>query len=272
MFFFHFPLCLFLTKFFFSFFNDFADNHSTKPQLSLDNRVNLDRILRSEVYVNEADSPLRVAHLILGYTPISRAFQAPKCVIKAKDPRLHRINVAYEGFVVSEGIPIPEGTPLTQPLFMATPSIGASSSQPVLQEEEEGEEKEEEQEEQEEENPEGIVTLSESLEEFEVFNQPPSSGDISANLDSQQQGDITTFDKMSIQRKNQKSLMDLIESQLGRDALRKSAQPKLPPPPPKSPLPPPQPPVPHRPDPADPKRKREQKGKEIVETGRSRST
>ena len=225
------------------------------------------------MYVNEANSPLNAAHLILGYTPISRAFQAPKCVIKAKDPRLHRINVAYEGFVVSEGIPIPEGTPLTQPLFMATPSIRASSSQPVLQEEEEGEEKEEEQEEEEEEeNPEGIVTLSESLEEFEVFNQPPSSGDISANLDSQQQGDITTFDKMSIQRKNQKSLMDLIESQLGRDALRKSAQPKLPPPPPKSPLPPPQPPVPHRPDPADPKRKREQKGKEIVETGRSRST
>ena len=96
------------------------------------------------MYVNKADGQVRAAHLILGYTPISRAFQAPKCVIKTKDPRLHRINVAYEGFVVSEGIPIPEGTPLTQPLFMATPSIGASSSQPVLQEKEEGEEKEEE--------------------------------------------------------------------------------------------------------------------------------
>ena len=51
--------------------------------------------------------------------------------------------------------------------------------------------------------------------------------------------------------------MDLIESQLGRDALEKSMQPKLPPPPPKSPLPPPQPPLPTRPDHADPKRKRE---------------
>ena len=102
-------------------------------------------------------------HLILRYTPISRAFQTPKCVIKANDPRLHRISVAYEGFVVLEGIPIPKGTPLTQPLFMATPSIGVSLSQPVLQEEEEEEEEEKE-------NPEEIVTLSESSDEFEVFD------------------------------------------------------------------------------------------------------
>ena len=81
--------------------------------------------------MNEADGQLRAAHLILGYTPISRAFQAPKCVIRAKDPRLHRISVAYEGFVVPEGIPIPEGTPLNQPLFVATPSVGASSTQPI---------------------------------------------------------------------------------------------------------------------------------------------
>ena len=140
MFFFYFLLSLFLTKFFFH-FNDFANNRSTKPQLSLVNRRSLDRILRFEVYVNEADGQLRVTHLILGYTPISRAFQAPKCVIKANDPRLHHISVAYKGFVVPKGIPIPEGTPLTQPLFVATPSIGASSSQLVLQEEEEEEEK-----------------------------------------------------------------------------------------------------------------------------------
>ena len=108
-------------------------------------------------------------------------------MIKAKDPQLHCISVVYEGFVVPKDIPIPEGTPLTQPLFVATPLIGASSSQPVLQEEEE-----------EEENLEGIVTLSESLEEFEVFNQPPSSEDISANLDSQQQMDITTSDEIGI--------------------------------------------------------------------------
>ena len=96
------------------------------------------------MFVNEADGQLRATHIILGYTPISLAFQAPKCVIKAKDPRLYRISVAYEGFIIPEGIPIPEGTTLTQPLFVATPSVGASSSQPILLEEEEEKEKEEE--------------------------------------------------------------------------------------------------------------------------------
>ena len=171
------------------------------------------------MYVNEADDQLRAAHLILGYTPISRSFQAPKCVIKAKDPRLHHISVAYEGFVVPEGIPIPEGTPLTQPFFVATSSIRASSSQPVLQEEEEEEEKEEE----EEENPEGIMTLSESSEEFEVFNQHPFSKDISADINSQQQVDITTSNEIGIQRKKQRCLMDLIDSKPERDAPGKPA-------------------------------------------------
>ena len=112
VFFFYFALSLLLTKFFYH-FNDFADKHSTKPHLGLVNRESLDRILRSEVYINEANGQLRAAHLILGYTPISCAFQAPKCMIKANDPRLHRISVAYEGFVVPKGIPILEGTPLT---------------------------------------------------------------------------------------------------------------------------------------------------------------
>ena len=88
-------------------------------------------------------------------------------MIKAKDPWFHCISVAYEGFVILEGIPILEGTPLTQPFFVATPSIGASSSQLILQEEEEEEEGEEEEEQQQQQNPEGIVTLSESSEEFE---------------------------------------------------------------------------------------------------------
>ena len=114
------PYSLFLSKCTSLCFNSFADSRSTKPLLSLVNRVSLDRILRSEVYINEVDGQLRAAHLILGYTSISRAFQAPKCVIKARDPRLHRISVAYEGFVIPEGIPIPEGTPFTQPLLVAS--------------------------------------------------------------------------------------------------------------------------------------------------------
>ena len=66
--------------------------------------------------------------------------------------------------------------------------------------------------------------------------------------------------------------MELIEDQPGRGASRKSTQPKLPPPPPKSPLPPPPKSLPSRTEPADRKRKKEQKGKNVVVTKRSRPT
>ena len=88
-------------------FNDFADRCSTIPRLNLVNRQSLEKILRFEVFVNEADGQLRAAHVILGYKPISLRFQAPECVIKANDPHLPRISVAFEGFVVHEGVPIP---------------------------------------------------------------------------------------------------------------------------------------------------------------------
>ena len=152
------------------------------------------------MFVNKADGQLQAAHIILGYTPISFAFQAPKSVIKANDPRLPHISVAYEGFV------IPEDTTFTQPLLVGILSVGASSSQPVTKE------KEEEREREEEENPEGIVTLSESSDEFEVFNKPLSPKSTSTNIDYQQQVDDITSDEMSIQRKSQRSLLDLIES------------------------------------------------------------
>ena len=91
---------------------------------------------------------------------------------------------------------------------MATPSIGASSSQLVLEEEEER--KEEEEEEEEEENPEKVVNLLDSSDEFEVFNQTPPVEDI--------------LDKMGVQRKPQRNLMELIEKQPGRGASGKSIQ------------------------------------------------
>ena len=68
------PCSLLLLKCTFLGFNGFTDPNSTTHLLRLVNRVSLDRILQSEVYVNEADGQLRAAHLILGYTPISRAF------------------------------------------------------------------------------------------------------------------------------------------------------------------------------------------------------
>ena len=59
----------------------------------------------------------------------------------------------------SKGVPIPKGTPHTQPLFVATPLRGASSSQLILEEGEERKEEEEEEEEEEEKGSEGIVDL-----------------------------------------------------------------------------------------------------------------
>ena len=119
---------------------DIADPHATMPSLRLVNKASFDKILQAEVYVNESDGQLRAMHLILGYTPISRTFQAPRCMIRARDPRLHRISVAYEGFVVSQGIPLPRYSPLTEPLLIATLAAGATSSPPpVLQVEEEEE-------------------------------------------------------------------------------------------------------------------------------------
>ena len=92
----------------------------------------MDKLLKAEIYVNEVDGQLRAAHLILGYTPFSFAFQAPKCVIRAHDPRLDRISVAYEGFIVPEGIPLPQYTPRTEPLFVASVSARPSSPLPSL--------------------------------------------------------------------------------------------------------------------------------------------
>ena len=145
------------------------------------------------MYVNKANGQLRAAHLILGYTPISSAFQASKCVIRAKDPQLHHISVTYEGFVVPEGIPLPTSTPFTQPLRVATLSAGVPSPSLILQE---GEEEEEEQ------KDEGFVDLTESADEFKVFNQPSSPKNLP--------------DEMGIQRKPQKSLQELLENQPGR--------------------------------------------------------
>ena len=175
------------------------------------------------MYVNETDDQLRAAHLILGYKPISRAFQAPRCVIRAKDPQLHRISVAYEGFVVPEGVPLPINTPLTQPLPVATLSAGVPSLSPILQVEEEEEDEQKE---------EGFVDLTESTNEFEDFNQPSPP--------------MNMPEEMGIQRKPQRSLQELLESQPGRGEVGKSSQPKLPPPPPRSPPRAPQPTLPSK--------------------------
>ena len=75
---------------------------------------------------------------------------------------------------------------------------------------------------------------------------------------------------MGIQRKPQRSLQELLESQPGRGEVGKPSQPKLPPPPPRSPPHAPQPTLPSRTEQDDPKKRREQKGKDVMETERPR--
>ena len=82
---------------------------------------------------------------------------------------------------------------------------------------------------------------------------------------------------MGIQRKPQKSLMELIENQPGKNALGKSTQSQIPPFPTRFPPPAPhqpshQPPQPVRANTAELKRRREQKGKKVVDIGKSRPT
>ena len=123
-------------------------------------------------------------------------------MIRARDPRLHHISVAYNGFVVLGGIPLPQYTSCIEPLFVASVSTGASSSQPTLREEEaEGREEE-------------VVEVSDPSDDFGIFDQSIHSGE--------------GLDEMGIQRKPQRSLLELMEGQPGKSAPAKPTQPQAP--------------------------------------------
>ena len=168
---FWFIVFLCLIKFYFP--NEFANKRTNKPNLSLVNKESFDKILHAEVFVHNKGQ-LRAAHIILGYKPISSGFQALKCVIKAKDPRLHRISVAVPGFLLPEGAPGLEGTFPTQTIWESDPfsqlipegiprvvlpfqhpASASGSSQPSDKDEE-------------------VVEVLESEDEFKAFNRPLS--------------------------------------------------------------------------------------------------
>ena len=168
------------------------------PNFNLINQKSLDKILKAEVFVH-SDGQLRAAHLILGYTTISKNYQAPKCIIKA------------EGTFTTN--PIPEGI-----LKVALPPQykveKATSSHPATTKEEEEE----------------IVEVSDFEDKFDVFNQPlspkASTGDLRLPFPSQSshhRGSISMLDDMGIQRKQRSTLQELLESQPGRDAPEKVA-------------------------------------------------
>ena len=178
-------------------------------------------------------------------------------MIKARDPQLHRISVAYEGFIVSEGIPLPQYTSRTEPLFVASVSAGPSSPLPSLKRKgtQRGRKKGK--------GEEAVVTVSESSDDFEIFDQPTSPEE--------------DPDEMGTQRKPQKSLMELMEGQPGKSAPAKTIPSQASSLPARSPPPTPRPPPRSSPQPAFPsaaeqKKRREQKGKEVADTSKSRPT
>ena len=146
--------------------NGFADRNAAIPNFNLVNQPSLDKILMGEVFAHTNDQ-LRAAHLILDYIPISKSFQVPKCVIKARDPRLHWISVVTPGFLTTG--PIPKGTLTTIPIPKGIPRVAlpfqcaakeeATSSQPATKEGEEEKDKE-------------VVEVTDSEDNFAIFNQP----------------------------------------------------------------------------------------------------
>ena len=133
-------------------------------------------------------------------------------MIKAKDPQLRRISVAYEGFIVPQGIPLPEYSQHTEALPVASLAEVVPSSPPAFQVKEEEEVEREE---------EGSAVLASATDDYEVFDLLTPSPN--------------TPEDMGIQRKPQRSFQELLVSQPGRGEAGRSTQPKLPPPLPKSP-------------------------------------
>ena len=181
------------------------------------NREDLETILKAEVFVNEADNQVRATHKILGYDPIQKSFSALKYVIRAKDPRFHKITVVEHGFLLPQGSPVPEGIPLA----------GLSSSHQVAEAEGGRVESEEE-----------VVDLGPPEDEFGVFDQVNLSEDPSGDLGDPSliEADLLSVGtssqvEMGFKRKPPTSLLDLIEGQPGKDVPGRP-QSKLPPPPP----------------------------------------
>ena len=73
------------------------------PNLNFVNVLDLNRVLRFEVFVNE-DRQLRAVHLILDFKPSSDKFQDMGNAIRMGDPRLARIDVLVPKFLFREGI------------------------------------------------------------------------------------------------------------------------------------------------------------------------
>ena len=90
----------------------FADPNAFHRHFHLVNRVDLETVLQAAVFINDEDGQVRAVHKILGYDPIQKSFADPKHVISANNPRLPKITVVENRFLIFEGSLVPEGIPL----------------------------------------------------------------------------------------------------------------------------------------------------------------
>ena len=159
------------------------------------NRADLETVLKAEVFVNKVDNQVRAAHKILRYDPIQKSFSAPKYVIRAKDPRFHRITVAEHGFLLPKGSSAQGGATL----------VGSSSSHQAAKAEGVKVESEEQ-----------VTELDQSEDEFGVFDQVDLSEDPSGDLGDPSLTEVDLLGtssqaEMGFKRKPPISLLDLIE-------------------------------------------------------------
>ena len=227
----------------------------------------MESVLNTADFVNEEDGQVRVAHEILGYVPLQKSFADPKHVISARHPRLPKITVVEQGFLISEGSPVLEGISLVD----LSPSPQAAEGDGELDLFEEG---------------------------FGAFEQADPTEDFSGDLgdpalSEAELSSVGTSSRaeMGLKRRPSTNLLDLLEGQPGKDAQGKpqSNVPTPPPQPqsirtrssstksqPQSPRPqlpvPSQSALPPRLEPSDSKKKRSPKGKEPMEGGKSRSS
>ena len=111
--------------------------------------------------MNEGDNQVRAAHKILGYDLIQKSFLASKYVIRAKDPRLHRITIAEHSFLLPEGSSAQGGVRLA----------GSSSSHQATEAEEVRAKSEKQ-----------VAELGQFEDEFGAFDQVDLSEDPSGDL------------------------------------------------------------------------------------------
>lgn len=119
-------------------------------------------------------------------------------MIKAKDPRLHQINIAVPGFLLDPPL---EGTQLVELPSQRSAEEEATSSHPVLKETMK------------------VVEVLDSEEDFEVFDQLQSPGPSCANFSylpptqvSSVQETLGIPNAMVLQRKSNTTLLELLES------------------------------------------------------------